>query len=187
MEKIKMTKRDIWRIAGGRPVLSADYSISCLLQEKGFQAIGYNDGDFGWNFDVFEIGKAVVCAGHRPMKGSAKITAKITRGDHERSAAEAVEKMAESIKVTEGYKKWGWLAAEVFGAMLQGKESFSSIFRPYHAYKGNFARLSYSSIPEGLDEACDRLGIAYEKGNDAPRGGKAGDFLRFFKKEGSAK
>ena len=40
-----------------------------------------------------------------------------------------------------------------------------------------------AKIPEGLDDVCKRLGLVYELKNDAPRGGKAGDYLEFRKSE----
>lgn len=83
MKKIKMTKKDVRRIAGNRPVLSADYLVSCYLGEKGFSPIGYNCGSFGWNYDVYEIGGAVIVAGYRPGKWDGKITKAITASDWE--------------------------------------------------------------------------------------------------------
>lgn len=186
MEKIKMTKKEIARIAGSRPILSAGYDVGCYLEEKGFQPIGYGCGNFGWNFDVYEIGDAIVCAGYRPGNWDGEIVKSITNNDYsKKSIAQVLASLASSIEVKKGYKSWGWLAKAVFEARFLGKETLGRVeFRPYHAYKGNYARLSYSKIPEGLTEACEKLGIVAIKGNDAPRGGQRGDYIRFaFKDE----
>ena len=37
MKKIKMTKKDVRTVAGNRPVLSAEYTVACYLEEKGFE------------------------------------------------------------------------------------------------------------------------------------------------------
>lgn len=83
MKKEKMTKKDVRRIAGNRPVLSADYLVSCYLKEKGFSPIGYGCGAFGWNYDVYEIEGVVIVAGYRPGKWDRETTKTITASDWE--------------------------------------------------------------------------------------------------------
>ena len=90
MEKAKMTKKDVRRIAGNRKVLSADYLVSCYLVEKGFRPIGYGCGAFGWNYDVQEIGDVVIVAGYRPGKWDGEITKTITDRDWESKDTEKV-------------------------------------------------------------------------------------------------
>ena len=90
MEKAKMTKKDVRRIAGNRTVLSADYLVSCYLKEKGFSPIGYNSGAYGWNYDVYEIGGALICAGYRPGKWDGEIKKTITASDWENKATDQV-------------------------------------------------------------------------------------------------
>lgn len=90
MEKAKMTKNDVRRIARNRPVLSADYLASCYLKEKGFRPIGYGCGVYGWNYDVYEIEGAVIVAGYRPGKWDGEITKAITASDWESKDTEKV-------------------------------------------------------------------------------------------------
>ena len=90
MEKIKMTKKDVRRIARNRPVLSADYLVSRYLKEKGFSPIGYNSGAYGWNYDVYEIEGVVIVAGYRPGKWDGEIKKTITASDWESKAADKV-------------------------------------------------------------------------------------------------
>ena len=90
MEKIKMTKKDVRRIAGNRPVLSADYLVSCYLKEKGFKPIGYGCGVYGWNFDIYEIGNALIVCGYRPGKWDGEIKKTITASDWENKASDQV-------------------------------------------------------------------------------------------------
>ena len=90
MEKTKTTKKDIRRIAGGRPILSADYLVSCYLKEKGFSPIGYNSGAYGWNYDVYEAGGVVIVAGYRPGKWDGEIKKTITASDWESNATDQV-------------------------------------------------------------------------------------------------
>lgn len=90
MEKTKMTKKDVRRIAGNRPVLSADYLASCYLKEKGFRPIGYGCGVYGWNYDVYEIGGVVIVAGYRPGKWDGEIKKTITASDWESKDADKV-------------------------------------------------------------------------------------------------
>ena len=90
MEKNKMTKNDVRRIARNRPVLSADYLVSCYLKEKGFKPIGYNCGSYGWNYDVYEAVDAVIVAGYRPGKWDGQITKAITASDWERKDTDQV-------------------------------------------------------------------------------------------------
>lgn len=90
MEKNKMTKKDVRRIAGNRPVLSADCLVCCYLKEKGFMPIGYGCGSFGWNYDVFEVGNVVIVAGYRPFKCDGEIAKTITASDWESKDADKV-------------------------------------------------------------------------------------------------
>lgn len=83
MEKAKMTKKDVRKIARNRPVLSADYLVSCYLKEKGFKPIGYGCGVFGWNYDVYEIEGVVIVAGYRPGKWDRETNKTITASDWE--------------------------------------------------------------------------------------------------------
>ena len=90
MKKIKMTKKDVCRIAGGRPVLSANYTVACYLEEKGFEPIGYNSGVYGWNYDVYEIENALICAGYRPCGRDGTIKKTVTISDRENKTADQV-------------------------------------------------------------------------------------------------
>ena len=181
MEKIKMTKKDVRKIAGCRPVVSADYLVSCYLKEKCFRPIGYNRGSCGWNFDIYEIGNAIVCAGYQPGKWDGEIT-KNPNSRSNKTVESVISDLADSVKVKGGYKTWGWLAEELIKSEIIAKP-FRAIFRPYKQYGGKWASRSYYKIPEGLNEVCERLGITYELKNDAPRGGKAGDYLEFRRKQ----
>lgn len=99
MKKEKMTKKDVRRIARNRPVLSADYLVSCYLKEKGFRAIGYNCGAYGWNYDVYEAVDAVIVAGYRPGKWDGKIAKTITASDWEsKSTDEVIRELLASAK-----------------------------------------------------------------------------------------
>lgn len=181
MKKNKMSKSDVRSIAGNRPIVSANYIVSCYLKEKGFMPIGYNCGSCGCNFDVYEIGNAIVCAGYQPGKWDGEIT-KNPNDRSNKTVERVIGDLAESIKVKGGYKTWGWLAEDLIKSEIMAKP-FIAVFRPYKQYKGKWAKRSYYRIPKGLNEACERLGIAYELKNDAPRGGKAGDYLEFRKAE----
>lgn len=90
MKKAKMTKKDVRMIAGNRPVLSADYLVSCYLKEKGFSPIGYGCGVYGWNYDVYEAGNVVIVAGYRPGKWDGEIKKTITASDWENKATDQV-------------------------------------------------------------------------------------------------
>lgn len=90
MKKIKMTKKDVRRAAGNRPVLSADYLVSCYLKEKGLSPIGYGCGVYGWNYDVYEAGNVVIVAGYRPGKWDGEIKKTITSSDWESKDADQV-------------------------------------------------------------------------------------------------
>lgn len=90
MEKAKMTKKDVRRIAGRRPVLSAGCVVGYYLEGKGFDPIGYNSGVYGWNYDVYDVGESVICCGYRPSAFDGEITKTITANDRENKTAEQV-------------------------------------------------------------------------------------------------
>lgn len=90
MKKAKMTKNDVRMIAGGRPVLSADYTVACYLEEKGFEPIGYNSGVYGWNYDVYEIENALICAGYRPCGRDGTIKKTVTFSDRKNKTVDQV-------------------------------------------------------------------------------------------------
>ena len=101
MEKAKMTKKDVRRIARNRPVLSADYLVSCYLKEKGFKPIGYNCGSYGWNYDVYDFGSVLICCGYRPGKWDGQITKTITASDWEsKDADQVIRDLLASVKET---------------------------------------------------------------------------------------
>lgn len=99
MEKAKMTKKDVRGIARNRPVLSADYLVSCYLVDKGFRPIGYGCGAFGWNYDVHEIGDVVIVAGYRPGKWDGEITKTIADRDWEsKDTDQVIRELLASVK-----------------------------------------------------------------------------------------
>ena len=99
MKTTKMTKKDVRRIAGCRPVLSADYTVACYLEEKGFEPIGYNSGVYGWNYDVYEIGGALICAGYRPVGFDGLIKKTVTISDREnKTTDQVIRELLESVQ-----------------------------------------------------------------------------------------
>ena len=102
MKKNKMTKKDVRRIAGNRPVLSADYTVSCYLEEKGFEPIGYNCGVYGWNYDVYDFGSVIICCGYRPGTFDGNIAKAITINDRKNKNTEQV--LAELLESVEAKK-----------------------------------------------------------------------------------
>lgn len=180
-----ITRKSLLALAAGRPIISAPESVGDYLFSKNFGPIGAGNCKKGC-FTVYKVGKTIVICGNYPYKTDAEITVGISENDiKKRSLEQVLAKLGCSIRVSGGYKSWGWLAKAVFDARFFGKETLKGVeFRPYHAYKGNYAKLSYSKIPEGLTEACEKLGLVAIKGNDAPRGGQRGDYIRFaFKDE----
>lgn len=55
-----ITRNQIKRM--GKPVLCIPYEFKPLAF---FERIGYNAGIHGWNYDIFNFGKAVIVAGDR--------------------------------------------------------------------------------------------------------------------------
>lgn len=99
MKKIKMTKKDIRKVAGCRPVVSADYLASCYLKEKGFSPVGYGCGAYGWNYDVYEVGGVVIVAGYRPGKWDGEINKTITASDWEsKDTNKVIRELLASVK-----------------------------------------------------------------------------------------
>lgn len=65
---IKMTRNDVKALAGNRPIYQVSYcSLQTLL--SGNNAVGYNRGHYGWNFEVYDLGDLVITAGYRNMVG----------------------------------------------------------------------------------------------------------------------
>lgn len=64
--KKKMTRADAQRL--GFPVLrvGADTLYHLLINHE---PVGYNAGVYGWNWDAYEVGGVVICAGHRNKPG----------------------------------------------------------------------------------------------------------------------
>lgn len=55
-----ITRNQIKRM--GKPILCIPHEFKPLAF---FERIGYNAGQNGWNFDVFDFGEAVIVAGYR--------------------------------------------------------------------------------------------------------------------------
>lgn len=60
--------------------------------------------------------------------------------------------------------------------------SCTSVLRRFHGIesrgRGRFTRLSTAKHDDAV-RLLDALGVAYELGNDAPRGGRVGTFIQF--------
>lgn len=62
----RVTRNDIYR--DGKPVIRVPYcGAQSLLAGK--HPIGFNDGLYGWNYDAYDVGGAIVCTGLRNMPG----------------------------------------------------------------------------------------------------------------------
>lgn len=61
----------------------------------------------------------------------------------------------------------------------------TSVLRKLHGIesrgRGRFVRLS-TALHDDAKDLLDALGVPYELGNDAPRGGRVGTFIRFEEK-----
>lgn len=175
-----MTKKDLIAAAGKMPVLR----ITDFLLDK-LKAVGRAEkiGEDGQNWEAYLVGSLVCVTGPRSPATEAICNREYIPGkyaDDGRTPEEIIQRTGLGIKVKRGFKTWGWLVEKVIDSELTGKP-LNAIFRPYHQYKGNYAGRSYYKIPDGLKDVCGRLGLVYELKNDAPRGGKAGDYLEFRK------
>lgn len=177
-----MTKKELIAAAGGMPILNiTDFLLSQFKEVGKAEKIGED----GQNWEAYKVGRVVCVNGPRcPLTEaiSERVYIPGKYADDGRTPEEIIQKTGLAIKVKRGFKTWGWLAEKVIESELTGKP-FKATFRPYYQYGGKWARRSYYKIPEGLDDACKRLGLTYELKNDAPRGGKAGDYLEFRKAE----
>ena len=177
-----MTKKELIAAASGMPILN----IPDFLLDQ-FKAVGRVEkiGENGQNWAAYRVGSIVCVNGPRcPLTEAVSERAYIPGkyADDSRTPEDIIQKTGLAIKIKRGFKTWGWLAEKVIESELTGRP-LKSIFRPYNQYGGKWASRSYYKIPEGLNEACARLGLTYELKNDAPRGGKAGDYLEFRKAE----
>ena len=177
-----MTKKELIAAAGGMPILNiTDFLLDQLKAVGRAEKIGEN----GQNWEAYRVGSIVCVNGPRcPLTEaiSERVYIPGKYADDSRTPEEIIQKTALAVKIKSGCKTWGWLAEKAIESELAGKP-LKAIFRPYNQYGGKWASKSYYKIPEGLDDVCKRLGLVYELKNDAPRGGKAGDYLEFRKSE----
>lgn len=173
-----MTKKELIAAAGGMPILN----ITDFLLDQ-LKAVGRAEkiGEDGQNWEAYRVG-SLVCVNGPKCPITEAICERVyipgKYADDSRTPEEILEHTGLGIKVKRGFKTWGWLAEKAIESELTGKP-LKAIFRPYNQYGGKWASRSYYKIPEGLNEACARLGLTYELKNDATRGGKAGDYLEF--------
>lgn len=62
----RISRNDIHR--DGKPVIRVPYCAAQSLL-AGMQPIGFNAGVYGWNYDVYAVGNALICTGYRNMPG----------------------------------------------------------------------------------------------------------------------
>lgn len=95
--------------------------------------------------------------------------------------------MAKLFKNDGALTKWGEkvACALVYAPAAGCNRDFTSVRRKLHGIesrgRGRFAHLSTALHDDAID-LLDALGVAYELGNDAPRGGRVGTFIRFEEK-----
>lgn len=75
--------------------------------------------------------------------------------------------------------------ALVYAPIAGCNRDFTSVRRKLHGIesrgRGRFGRLS-TALHDDAVRLLDALGVAYELGNDAPRGGRVGTFICFEEK-----
>jgi hypothetical protein len=84
-----------------------------------------------------------------------------------------IEKLTTAKKLTKNSIVYGWLQA-----LVQGETTFRPVYTQGSSWK-------YSSLVDKTNEltsALSLLGVEFEQGNDAPRGGKTGAFIKIVTK-----
>lgn len=95
--------------------------------------------------------------------------------------------MAKLFKNDGALTKWGKKVAYalIYADAAGCNRSYTSWMRKIHGIesrgRGRFARLS-TALHDDAKDFLDALGVAYELGNDAPRGGQVGTFILFEEK-----
>lgn len=95
--------------------------------------------------------------------------------------------MAKLFKNDGALTQWGKKVAYalVYAPLAGCNRDFTSVRRKLHGIesrgRGRFGRLS-TALHDDAMRLLDALGVAYELGNDAPRGGRVGTFIRFEEK-----
>ena len=95
--------------------------------------------------------------------------------------------MAKLFKNGGALTKWGKKVAYalIYADAAGCNRSYTSWMRKLHGIefrgRGRFVRLS-TALHDDAMRLLDALGVAYELGNDAPRGGRVGTFIRFEEK-----
>lgn len=199
MESKKMTRKDVCEVAAGRPVIKAGYEkVTPLLRELEKQGdaikIGFTAGVSGWTADVWAVGPVVIVEGHRPFGD-------IAMDDFDHNTLKkygAVESLADSLihhteikdwmkiaptesKIT-GAKRW---TADLLRDMIRAKirqgddYKIERMLRPVRQVGGASRKWTpyYSDDSLAILEAARALGLNVEKGNDAPRGGRLGNYI----------
>lgn len=97
--KKRMTRRDVYMIAdvSKKPVISLPYCAAQYLC-RGTDAIGYNAGTSGWNYDVYNWETAIIVTGYRPMGGCLTCDYE-TVNSLERKAMKRIEEASFSLDV----------------------------------------------------------------------------------------
>lgn len=195
MESKKLTRKEVYEIAAGRPVIKAGYEkVAPLLRELEKQGdaikIGSTAGVYGWNADVWAVGPVMVVEGRRPF-GQITLT-----GYHK--------------KVLEKEGARASLADALGGAFCELKDWGAALPAPakgwrivYDYQKILYRDLICAKIKQGKGARIERkirpirqvghvyshdrtievmmaahsLGLNVEKGNDAPRGGRLGNYI----------
>ena len=83
----KITNKEAKNILNNKPVIWVDdSSINAYTNGTNY----YNSGVYGWNYDVYEIGNVIICAGYRPVGFDGYIKKTVTLSDRENKATDQV-------------------------------------------------------------------------------------------------
>lgn len=199
MENEKLTRKEVYEIAAGRPVIKAGYEkvtpLICELEKQGDAIkIGYSAGVYGWNADVWAVGPIVIVEGDRPfgdiaMDGFDRNTMK--KAGARQSLADSLihhtdlkdwRKIAPTESQLTGAKQWtaDLMRDMVAVHILRGDGyRFEEKIRPVRQVGGASRKWTpyYSDDSLAILEAARALGLNVEKGNDAPRGGRLGNYI----------
>lgn len=204
----KLTRKDVRVLAYGRPIIKSGYEkIAPLLRRMEAHGeavkVGYLAGVYGWNADIWDVGAVVVVEGYRAF-GDIELNDYFKRVLEKFGGRYS---LAESLDAKADLKDWRKAIPESlreipatqrgnhvrdYAAIILrditvlkirfGKDFiYERTFRPIHQVgtgKKGYRPYYSDDYTQDIREAAEAFGLKIEEGNDAPRGGQLGKWIK---------
>lgn len=204
----KLTRKKVREIANGRPVIRSGYEkITPLLRRMEAQGeavkAGYLVGVHGWNADVWDVGPIVVVEGHKPFGDielndyfkrvlenfggryslSESLGAKTELKDWRKALPESLREIPATQRGNHIRDYATLILRDITILKIKfGKDFvYERTFRPIHQVgtgKKGYRPYYSDDYTQDIREAADAFGLKIEEGNDAPRGGQLGKWVK---------